>query len=140
MSKIRTYKDLLQEEQRLLQQLKAQETIIRQDLAGFRENLEPVKKFFNTVQKIFTRDNRVPVFNMGLELAVDILLRRFILVRAGWFAKSIVPYLVKNYSSHIIGEEKRKALVKKVRELFAKIKPKQTQPAGVTPDFPGNSA
>jgi hypothetical protein len=129
MNKIRTYKDLLQEEERLQHQLKAQEVLIRQDLAGFRENIEPVRRLFNTAQKIFTRDNRVPVFNIGLELAIDILLRRFILRRAGWFAKSIVPYLVKNFSSHVIGEEKRRALVKKVRDMFAKIRPKPAEAA-----------
>jgi hypothetical protein len=137
MNKIRTYKDLLEEEQRLQLQLKAQEVLIRQDLADMKENIEPVRKLFNTVQKIFTRDNRVPVFNVGLELVIDILLRRFILRRAGWFAKSIVPYLVKNYSSHIIGEEKRKALVKKIRDVFAKIRPKPAGPANAAAGFPG---
>jgi hypothetical protein len=130
MSKIRTYDDLLQEEQRLQLQLKSQETLIRQDLVGFQENLEPVKKVFNTVQKIFTRDNRVPFFNIGLELGIDVLLRRFILARAGWITRILVPYLVKNYSSHIIGEEKRKALIKKVRDMFDKLRPKQSQAAG----------
>lgn len=130
MSKIRTYDDLLQEEQRLQLQLKSQETLIRQDLAGFQENLEPVKKVFNTVQKIFTRDNRVPFFNIGLELGIDVLLRRFILARAGWITRILVPYLVKNYSSHIIGEEKRKALIKKVRDMFDKLRPRQSQATG----------
>ena len=124
MSKIRTYNDLLQEEHRLTEQLKVQENIIRQDLAGFRENIEPLKKVFGTVQKVFTRDNRVPIFNVGLELGIDMLLRRFILARAGWLAKTIIPYLVKNYSSHIIGEEKRKLLIKKIRDMFSKIRPK----------------
>ena len=133
MNKIRTYNDLLKEEQRLEQQLKVQEALIRQDLAGFKENIEPVRKMFSTVQKIFTRDNRVPVFNIGLELLIDILLRRFILKRAGWIAKSIVPYLVKNYSSHIIGEEKRKALVKKIRDIFSKIRPGQRTAAQPSP-------
>jgi len=123
MNKIRTYNDLLNEEQRLEQKLKVHEAAIRKELAGFGENLAPVKKFFSTAQKIFTRDNRVPVFNIGLELIIDIFLRRFILKRAGWIAKSIVPYIVKNYSSHIIGEEKRKALVKKIRDIFSKIRP-----------------
>lgn len=123
MSKIRTYEDLLQEEQRLLLTLKSQEIVIRQDLMGFRENLEPVKKVFNTVQKVFTRDNRVPFFNIGLELGIDVLLRRFILAKAGFFTRILVPYLVKNYSSHIIGEEKRKALIKKVRDMFNKLRP-----------------
>ena len=135
MNKIRTYNDLVQEEQRLEQKLKAQEVIIREDLAGFREHLEPVRRLFNTAQKIFTRDNRVPVFNIGLELVIDILLRRFILRRAGWFARSIVPYIVKNYSSHIIGEEKRKVLVKKIRDIFSKIRPKQ--PKTAAQQYPG---
>ena len=101
MSRIKTYNDLLQEEQRLQLVLKSQELLIRQDLAGMKENLEPVKKVYDQVHKVFTRDNRVPVFNIGLELGIDVLLRRFLLAKAGWFAKTLVPYLVKNYTSHI---------------------------------------
>lgn len=127
MSKIRSYKDLLQEEQRLQQVLKSQEILIREDLLSLKENLEPVKKIYDKVHKVFTRDNRVPVFNIGLELGIDVLLRRFVLARAGWFAKTFVPYVVKNYASHIIGEEKRKAIIKKVEELFNKIRPKSTR-------------
>ena len=135
MSKIRTYDDLLQEEQRLQQQLKAQETMIRQDLVSMKSNFEPVKKAYDKIQKFFTRDNRVPFFNIGLEVGIDLLLRRFILARAGWFAKILVPYLVKNYSSHIIGEEKRKAIVKKIRDMFNKVRPKadSTQSRPATP-------
>ncbi len=128
MSKIRTYNDLLQEEQRLQEILRGQENLIRQDLVSFKENLEPVKKVYDKVHKLFTRDNRVPVFNIGLEMGIDILLRRFVLAKAGWFAKTFVPYLVKNYSSHIIGEEKRKAIIKKVEELFSKLRPKREKP------------
>lgn len=132
MSKIRNYKDLLQEEQRLQQVLKSQEILIREDLVSLKENLEPVKKIYDKVHKVFTRDNRVPVFNIGLELGIDVLLRRFVLARAGWFAKTFVPYVVKNYASHIIGEEKRKAIIKKVEELFNKIRPKTTRSTETT--------
>jgi len=126
MSKIKNYKDLLAEEQRLQQVLKSQETLIREDLVSLKENLEPIKKVYDQVHKVFTRDNRVPVFNVGLELGIDMLLRRFIVARAGWFAKTFVPYVVKNYASHIIGEEKRKAIIKKIEELFNKIRPKKS--------------
>lgn len=132
MSKIRTYEDLLQEEQRLRAQLNSQEDIIRKDLLGFKENLEPVKKVYNTVNKIFTRDNRVPVFNIGLEMGIDLVLRRFILRRAGWFARIFVPYIMKNYASHIIGEEKRKTIIKKVQDLFNKLRPKIQKQAHTT--------
>ena len=83
MSKITTYNDLLQEEKRLQQVLKSQEVLIREDLVNMKENLEPIKKVYDQVHKIFTRDNRVPVFNVGLELGIDVILRRFILARAG---------------------------------------------------------
>jgi hypothetical protein len=129
MSKIRTYNDLLQEEQRLQQVLKGQEILIREDLVSMKENLEPIKKVYDQVHKVFTRDNRVPIFNVGLELGIDMVLRRFILARAGWFAKTFVPYIVKNYSSHIIGEEKRKAIIKKIEDLFNKIRPKKDKQA-----------
>jgi|KBSMisStandDraft_5_1062788.scaffolds.fasta_scaffold839417_1 hypothetical protein len=125
MSKITTYNDLLQEEKRLQQVLKSQEILIREDLVNMKENLEPIKKVYDQVHKIFTRDNRVPVFNVGLELGIDMILRRFILARAGWFAKTFVPYVIKNYASHIIGEEKRKAIIKKIEEMFNKIRPKK---------------
>jgi len=125
MSKITTYNDLLQEEKRLQQVLKSQEVLIREDMVNMKENLEPIKKVYDQVHKIFTRDNRVPVFNVGLELGIDMILRRFILARAGWFAKTFVPYVIKNYASHIIGEEKRKAIIKKIEEMFNKIRPKK---------------
>jgi len=125
MSKIRTYKDLLEEEQRLQQLLKTQEILIREDLVNMKENLEPIKKVYDQVHKVFTRDNRVPVFNIGLEIGIDMLLRRFLLARAGWFAKTFVPYIVKNYASHIISEEKRKLIINKIEELFNKIRPKK---------------
>lgn len=126
MSKITTYQDLLNEEERLKAKLKLQEILIRQDLMAFKENLEPVKKVYDQVHKIFTRDNRVPVFNIGLDIGIDILLRRFLLRRAGWFVRIFVPYFMKNYASHVIGEEKRKAIIKKIEEMFNKIRPKKT--------------
>jgi hypothetical protein len=128
MSNIRTYDDLLQEEQRLRQELKIYEALIRQDLAGMKENIEPVQRAYTTVNKFFTRDNRVPFFNIGLEMGIDVFLRKFLLAKAGWITKIVVPYFIKNYSSHIIGEEKRKVLMKKFQDFFAKLRPKPENP------------
>lgn len=125
MSKIKNYEDLLSEEHRLQGILRDREILIRQDLMSFKENLEPVKKVYDQVHKVFTRDNRVPVFNIGLEMGIDLLLKRFLLARANWLIKTFVPYLVKNYSSHIIGEEKRKLIINKIEELFSKFRPKR---------------
>src|SRR5690349_9440157 len=103
MSKsIKTYEDLMQEEQRLLLQLRAHETLIREDLAGLKEGLKPVGKVYNFLYKMATRDHTGPVANFGIDVGIDLLVRKIILARAGWFTKIFIPFIIKNYSSHII--------------------------------------
>lgn len=122
-STIRTYEDLLKEQQRLLGVIKTQEDLIRKDIAGVKEGLKPFNKVAQQLNKMATRDNSAPLMNFGLEFGVDLLLRKFVLAKAGWFTKIVIPFLVKNYSSHIIGEEKRLALIQKVRNFLQKIRP-----------------
>lgn len=129
--KIKTYEDLEEEKHRLMGVLRGQEDLIKDDLAGVREGLKPFSNAVNVINKMATRDNTAPVMNFGLEMGIDLLVRKVMLKRAGWFAKIIVPFLVKNYSSHLIGEEKREALMKKVKSIFRKIRPSE----GPSPDM-----
>ena len=126
MSKgIKTYDDLLQEEERLLQQLKSQEILIREDIVVLKEKLKPVGKVVNVLEKMATRDHTGPLASFGIDFSIDLLLRKLLLARAGWFTKIFVPFLVKNYSSHIISEEHRTKLSQKIRNIFNKIRPKK---------------
>jgi hypothetical protein len=125
MSKpIKNYDDLLAEEQRLLLQLKSQEGLIKQDLVTLKEGLKPARKAMGILSKMATRDHTGPLVNFGLDFGVDVLIRRILLARAGWFTKIVIPFVVKNYSSHIITEEQRSKLAKKIRSIFNKIRPK----------------
>jgi hypothetical protein len=124
MSKIKNYDDLLQEEQRLLAELKIKEVQIRNDLAGVKQGLRPIGRVMNTISKFTTRDKTGAFANFGLDFGVDLLVRRFILAKAGWFTKILVPYLLKNYSSHIISEQQKAKLMEKINKLFAKLRPK----------------
>lgn len=122
--KISTYEDLLEEQQRLMGILKGHETLMKEDFAGVRNGLKPIGKVMNVVNKFSTRDQTGPFANFGLEFGLDLLLRRFVLARTGWFTKIAIPYLVKNYASHIITEEKRTVLVQKIGAFFQKLRPK----------------
>lgn len=121
--RIKTYEDLEEEKLRLLSVMKTQESAIRTDLAGLKENLKPLGSAMDTINKLTTRDNRVPVFNLGIEMGIDLLVRRVLLARAGWFTKIVVPFVIKNYSSHILGEEKREFIINKLKGLFKKMRP-----------------
>ena len=130
MNKIKTYEDLLQEEQRLLAQLKATELLIRDDIAGVKEGLKPIGNVMKTIGKFTTRDRTGVLANFGLDFSVDLFVRKFLLARAGWFTKILIPYLIKNYSSHIISEQQRAKLMEKINNIFSKLRPKpDKQPA-----------
>jgi hypothetical protein len=124
MSKIKTYEDLLQEEQRLLVQLKATEVLIRDDIAGVKEGLKPMGNAMKIMSKFMTRDRTGALTNFGLDFSVDLFVRRFLLAKAGWFTKIVVPYVIKNYSSHIITEQQRAKLMQKISKIFSKLRPK----------------
>jgi len=112
---IKTYKDLLEEKERLENLLKSQKQIVRDDMKQLGEHLEPVKSAFTTASKFFTRDNHNLLLNAGANTLIDIFIKRFILSKTGWFTRLVVPFLVKNYSSHIISEKKGSLL----KKLFA---------------------
>ena len=119
--KIKTYEDLLQEEQRLTAQLKSYKALIKEDIAGIREGLNSVKRVARTVKNLFTREDKGPLLNFGLNFGMDVLLRKVLLGRAGWITKVVVPYVVKNYASHLITEDQRRTVARSVSKVISKF-------------------
>ena len=112
---IKTYKDLLEEKERLENLFKAQKQIVREDFKQLETELHPVKSALATAGKFFTRDNHNLLLNASANTLIDIFIKRFLLSKTGWFTRLVVPFLVKNYSSHLISEKKGSLL----RKLFA---------------------
>ena len=125
MSKIKTYEDLLQEEQKLLVQLKSGEALIRKDIAGVQQGLEPLGRVMKMVNKFTSRDRTGGLSTFGLDFSIDLLVRRFLLAKAGWFTKIVVPYFIKNYGSHIITEKHRASILQKINAVFSKLRPRR---------------
>ncbi len=69
--RIRTYEDLVEEQQRLISVLKTQEQTVKVDIAGVKQGLQPFGKALQVVNKLATRDNTAPVMNFGLEMGID---------------------------------------------------------------------
>lgn len=133
--KIKTYDDLLQEEIRLQAHLTSCKDVIKQDIVGIKEGLNPFKRVVNTIKGLFTRDDNGPLVNFGLNFGLDVFVRRILLGRASWITKVVVPYVIKNYASHLITEEQRKTITKSVSKFFSKfIKKKKESFADATAD------
>jgi len=107
-----SYKDLLTEKQQLEVLLQAQKQVIRYDVEEIKLKLQPVKETLEFVKKITTRDKTNLFLDLGSDIAINSLIKNFILSRAGWLTRLVIPFFLKNYSSHFIAEQKDKWIEK----------------------------
>lgn len=117
--RINTYNDLLEEKDRLKKLLQAQKELIKEDVNEIKEELRPVREAAGVVGKFITRDHTNPLLTMGTDAAIDLLVRKLILSRAGWFGKLVIPFLVKNFTSHVVTDNIG-TIKDKIFSLFSK--------------------
>ena len=126
--KIRSYEDLEREEQLLEELLRTQKQLIQLDIQVLRNQLKPATMALKFLNNITTVDKSNLLLNEGANKAIDFVLNKFILARSGWITKFIVPYFLKNYSSHLIGDNKAN-IVGKLFSLFGRKNGKATSSA-----------
>lgn len=110
--RISTYDELLEEKARLEKLFKEQKAIIREDFDKIGAEFEPVKSAIQFAGKFVTRDGGNFFLNASANGLINILVKRLLLSRTGWFTRLVVPFLLKNYSSHFISENKDNILRK----------------------------
>ena len=116
--KIRSYDDLEREEQLLEELLQAQKQLVLLDIEQLKAQLRPARMALQFVSKLTTVDKSNPLLNQGANTAIDFILKKVVLARAGWITKMLVPLVVKNYSSHFIADHKQD-VVQKIISLFS---------------------
>jgi hypothetical protein len=116
--KITTYKEMLEEEERLKDLLKLQEQQIQIDIRGIKEELLPITNFAQTAKRFFVRKGGTALTTLSIKLLVDGLVKNFILKKSGWVMRFIVPFFLKNYASHLAEEPGK--LINKIKHLFGK--------------------
>ena len=130
---IRTYKDLCEERDRLQNLLAIQKQRVRDDWGGVKKAFEPVSNVFGVLGKMSSMEKGNPLINNGLKIAADLLIKNFVLAKAGWITRLAVPFVVKNYSSHVIADKGR-IVFNKLEKLFRKRKGNAPCKTGNPPD------
>ncbi len=116
---IRTYKDLLEEKERLKLLLSAQKELVRHDINEIKQELAPVKSAISMVGKFATKDNRNWILTTAADTIIDLVVRKMVLSKAGFITKLVVPFFMKNFSSHVIADNKDK-IISKLSSWFGK--------------------
>ena len=120
--KIKTYNDLLNEKQQLEMLLHAQKELIVADIKELKHDLQPAVDAISFLGQITTRDNRELLVTGAANSLIDIVFKKIILSKTGWLSRLVVPFFVKNYSSHYIAEHKDEWL----RKLFSWVSSKNS--------------
>src|SRR5687767_13784308 len=119
-NKIRTYQDLVRQEEQLEELLKAQKELLAQDFRELKEGLKPATAALSMLSKITTREKGSFLLNQGANSLIDLVVKKIILAKAGWLTRLTVPFFIKNVSSHVIADKKEKWMDK----LFSWIRHK----------------
>jgi len=132
--KIMSYEDLEREEQLLEELLRTQKQLIQLDVQVLKNQLKPASVALQFFNKITTVDKSNLLLNEGANKVIDLVLNKFILARSGWITKFIVPIFMKNYSSHLIADNKAN-IVEKLISLFGR---KNGRTTTNSPKVPGH--
>lgn len=123
--KISSYDELLEEKARLQELLAVQKKAIQGNYLVLREEVRPITRGISTITSLFAKVGRRSkgnrMLNLGLDIGTELVLKRYFLAKAGWLTRTVVPFVVKNYSSHIINS-KEGSFVDKIKKMFTKTK------------------
>ncbi len=117
-SRINNYSELVSERKRLEALLQAQRELIRADVQELKAELKPVQNAINMIGKLTKRDTSNPLLTGASDLAIDLLIKRVLLAKAGWITRLVVPFFTKNLSSHVLADYKD-AIFSKISEWLA---------------------
>ena len=122
---IKTYDDLLQEEQRLTAILASDKELIKEDLASLKQavkdKLNPIKRIKEKAKDLFVSEGKNgPALNAAIRFATDFVVHSIFPKRSNVLTKTIIPFISRNYVTHLITDEQRKKLFKFVNSAVRK--------------------
>lgn len=100
--KMRAYDQLLLEEQQLEEDLKFHRKRINDKWLHLKASVQPAVIGMKLAENTLTRAETNPVLNTGVNWTIDFLVKKWILKKSGWMTKMVIPFVLKNITSHVI--------------------------------------
>jgi hypothetical protein len=127
--RVGTYKELLEERERLEALLKTQKEQLMTSASALKAEFQPAFSAISFLGTLVTRDTTNPILGSAANGVIDLVLKNVVLGRAGWIARNLIPLLVKNMSSHYIAEHET-SIFRKIFSFFGIKKKKKTAETG----------
>jgi len=124
---IRSYKDLLLEQERLRGQLQMQKEALNEQVQVIKEKLAPVGKILGVVGSITSATTKNPLLSGGVGLALDMLLKKRLFRKSGLVTGILGSFLLRNVASKVVAGTAGALLAKMFGKKEEK-KAKETKP------------
>jgi hypothetical protein len=125
INQITNYKELLQEKARLQTLLAEQELQIKEDWQFIKEDLKPFAHVATTIRNFLTRKATMGALQLGINIFADGFVKKVLLGNMGWLTRTIIPFFIKNYASHLTDEPS--TIIHKIKNLFRKKDKKEEE-------------
>lgn len=122
---IRNHDDLLAEKARLKSLLLVQKNQLRHSWEGIEEELEPATKFLGSLSLFSSKKSDNPLLKLGMDLGIDMVMRKTLFRQAGFLTRLGAPILVRNLVSNLL-DKKGAGLLAGIKSIFKGRKEKTT--------------
>lgn len=119
---IDNYEDLMEEKERLKARLKTKKASIKQSFAEIKGEINPFSNIKKTAQGAFSTSTTNPLVKFGIKRASEFLIGKVLLKKAGWLPRLIVPFLVREIATRVIGSKADKKIVTALKSTASKIR------------------
>ncbi len=119
---INNFEDLMEEKERLKKRLKARKASIKESFEDIKEEINPFSNMRKTAQGAFSASTTNPLVKFGIKRASEFLIGKVLLKKAGWLPKLIVPFLVREVATRLIGSRADKKIATTLRNTASKLR------------------
>lgn len=119
---INNYNDLMEEQERLKARIQLAKANISASFGEIKDEINPFSNMRKTAQSALSTSTTNPLVKFGIKRASEFLIGKVILKRAGWLPRLIVPFLVREIATRVIGNKADKKIVSALRHSADKIR------------------
>jgi hypothetical protein len=119
---IRTVSDLLAEKERISEQIRVSRRQISADLDLIRDEMNPFKVLSDGARKLLKGGEASPAVKQAVATATGFALENFVLKRAGWLPRIIVPWVVKKVSGFVVAPRVNELIVKSLHSAASSVR------------------
>lgn len=119
---VKSRNDLLDEKQRLKDQIQAGKGNIKNSFAGLKDELNPFKGAKQMAAGAIRGKRNNPIVKMGVAKVTNFLVTQFLLRKAGWLPRLIVPLVVNKVATRLLSGKASSKIASTLRNTADKVR------------------